>query len=99
MGGIEVKDPSFGMDATWILPSQQNEVQTLLDNLSQTAPSLVESLVPKLVPLHNLTGVLRELLSERVPISDLRIILESLAGLVGKNLSVIETAEAIRPNL
>ncbi len=134
LDGIEVKDPSFGMDATWILPSQQNEaeekgyvvvapesvlathlsqifykhsgkligqddVQTLLDNLSHTAPSLVESLVPKLVPLHNLTGVLRELLSERVPISDLRIILESLAGLVGKNLSVIETAEAIRPNL
>ena len=134
LDGIEVKDPSFGMDATWILPSQQNEaeekgyvvvapesvlathlsqifykhsgkligqddVQTLLDNLSKTAPSLVESLVPKLVPLHNLTGVLRELLSERVPISDLRIILESLAGLVGKNLSVIETAEAIRPNL
>ena len=134
LNGIEVKDPSFGMDATWILPSQQNEaedrgyvvvapesvlathlsqifykhsgkligqddVQTLLDNLSQTAPSLVESLVPKLVPLHNLTGVLRELLSERVPISDLRIILESLAGLVGKNLSIIETAEAIRPSL
>ena len=134
LDGIEVKDPSFGMDATWILPSQQNEaeekgyvvvapesvlathlsqifykhsgkligqddVQTLLDNLSQTAPSLVESLIPKLVPLHNLTGVLRELLSERVPISDLRIILESLAGLVGKNLSVIDTAEAIRPSL
>ncbi len=132
--GIEVKDPSFGMNATWILPSQQNEaedkgyvvvapesvlathlsqifykhagkligqddVQTLLDNLSQTAPSLVESLVPKLVPLHNLTGVLRELLSERVPISDLRIILESLAGLVGKNLSLIDTAEAVRPSL
>ena len=62
----------------------QDDVQTLLDNLSQSAPSLVESLVPKLVPLHNLTGVLRELLSERVPISDLRIILESLAGLVSK---------------
>ena len=134
LDGIDVKDPSFGMDATWILPSQQNEaeekgyvvvapesvlathlsqifykhsgkligqddVQTLLDNLSQTAPSLVDSLVPKLVPLHSLTGVLRELLSERVPISDLRIILESLAGLVGKNLSVIETAESIRPSL
>ena len=131
--GIEVKDPSFGMNATWILPSQQNEaeekgyvvvapesvlathlsqifykhsgkligqddVQTLLDNLSQSAPSLVESLVPKLVPLHNLTGVLRELLSERVPISDLRIILESLSWF-GKNLSVIDTAEAIRPSL
>ena len=51
------------------------------------------------MPLHNLTGVLRELLSERVPISDLRIILESLASLVGKNLSIIDTAEAIRPSL
>jgi flagellar biosynthesis protein FlhA len=132
--GIEVKDPSFGMNATWILSGQQSEaeskgyvvvapesvlathlsqvfykhsgkligqddVQILLDNLAQTAPSLVESLVPKLVPLHNLTGVLRELLSERVPISDLRIILESLAGLIGKNLSVIDTAEAVRPSL
>ena len=25
--GIEVKDPSFGMNATWILPSQQNEAE------------------------------------------------------------------------
>ena len=34
-----------------------------------------------------------------IPISDLRIILEALAGLVSKNLSVIDTAEAIRPSL
>ena len=27
LDGIEVKDPSFGMDATWILPSQQNEAE------------------------------------------------------------------------
>ena len=46
----------------------QDDVQILLDNLSKTAPNLVESVVPKLVPLHNLTGILRELLSERVPI-------------------------------
>ena len=38
-------------------------------------------------------------MSERVPISDLRIILESLAGLVGKSLSLIDTAEAVRPSL
>ena len=47
----------------------QDDVQILLDNLSKSAPNLVESVVPKLVPLHNLTGILRELLSERVPIS------------------------------
>ena len=50
----------------------QDDVQSLLDNLSETAPNLVQSVVPKLVPLHQLTGVLRILLEERVPISDLK---------------------------
>ena len=44
----------------------QDDVQGLLDNLSQSAPHLVESVVPKLVPLHNLTADLRVLLDERV---------------------------------
>ena len=77
----------------------QDDVQVLLDNLAKTSPNLVESVVPKLVPLHNLTGILRELLSERVPVSDLRSILETLASISGRNLSVVDTAEAIRPTL
>ena len=134
ISGHEVKDPSFGMDATWIKSNQkseaeskgyivitpesvlathlsqilnkfagqligQDDVQVLLNNLSKTAPNLVESVVPKLVPLHNLTGILRELLSERVPVSDLRSILESLASISNRNLSIVETAEALRPTL
>ena len=54
----------------------QDDVQLLLDNLSQSSPSLVQPVVPK--PLHSLTGILRELLAERMPISDLRRILETL---------------------
>ena len=77
----------------------QDDVQVLLDNLGQTAPSLVQSVVPKLVPLHSLTSILRTLLSERVPISDLRCILEHLALLSSQNLSIIDTAEALRPHL
>ena len=77
----------------------QDDVKVLLNNLSKTAPNLVESVVPKLVPLHNLTGILRELLSERVPVSDLRSILESLASISNRNLSIVETAEALRPTL
>ena len=132
--GIDVKDPSFGMDAIWI-PAQneaeaesngyvvvnpesvlathlsqllhkfagqligQDDVQSLLDNLAESAPSLVESVVPKLVPLHILTSVLRILLEERVPISDLRGILETMPSLVARNLSPIDTAEALRPGL
>jgi flagellar biosynthesis protein FlhA len=132
--GIEVKDPSFGMDAIWIgahqqaeaeakgyvvvLPESvmathlsqmlhkyasqligQDDVQGLLENLAQAAPNLVESVVPKLVPLHTLTGILRLLLEERVPISDLRRILETLPGLASRNLGMSETAEALRPAL
>ena len=77
----------------------QDDVQALLDNLSNSAPNLVQSVVPKLIPLHSLTGILRELLAERMPISDLRRILETLANLAGKNLSITESAEALRPGL
>ncbi|MFC7703612.1 flagellar biosynthesis protein FlhA [Plastorhodobacter daqingensis] len=132
--GIEVKDPSFGLDAIWILPHQQAEaeaddhvvvepdsviathlsqilyknaaellgqddVQALLDNLGRVSPSLVQSVVPKLVPLHVLTAVLRALLAERIPISDLRRILEGMSAMSGRNLGITDMAEALRPGL
>jgi flagellar biosynthesis protein FlhA len=129
--GIEVKDPSFGLDAVWIQPHQQTEaeaddyvvvepasviathlsqmlyahaadligaddVQGLLDNLERVAPTLVESVVPKLVPLHVLTAVLRNLLMERMPIADLPRILEDLAGMSGRVSDPQDMAEALR---
>ena len=134
LDGIEVKDPSFGIDAIWIRPEQQAEaeahdyavvepdsvisthlsqlltkhaadlvgqddVQTLLDRLSEISPNLVKSIVPKLIPLHMLTLVLRRLLSERIPISDFRRVLEGLSNLVGPNMGPNEMAEALRPSL
>jgi len=77
----------------------QDDIQELLDNLAKTAPSLVQSVVPKLIPLHNLTGVLRALLEERVPISDMRQILENLSHLAARNMSISDMAEALRPVL
>jgi flagellar biosynthesis protein FlhA len=132
--GIDVKEPSFGIDATWILPEReveaeandyviiepetvlathlnqilhkhaseligQDDVQELLDNLSSVVPQLVQSVVPKLMPLHNLTAVLRHILRERIPISDLRLILELLSEMASRNLGIAETAEALRPHL
>ena len=132
--GIDVKEPSFGIDATWILPEReveaeandyviiepetvlathlsqilnkhaseligQDDVQELLDNLSSVTPQLVQSVVPKLMPLHNLTSVLRHILRERIPISDLRLILELLSEMAGRNLGIAELAEALRPHL
>ena len=77
----------------------QDDVQSLLDNLSESAPQLVQSVIPKIVPLHSLTGVLRLLLDERVPISDLRQVLETLSGMNLTNMSIQDMAEALRPDL
>ena len=130
--GTDVKDPSFGMEATWIERHQQaraenlgymvvepeaviathlnqilsnqassllgqDDVQALLDNLSKTSPQLVSSTVPKLIPLNIITSVLKLLLIERMPISDLKRILEILASQNHKNISPIDIAEAVRP--
>ena len=132
--GMDVKDPSFGIEATWIKPEReleaeandyvviepetvlathlsqvlykhaseligQDDVQELLDNLTGVAPQLVQSVIPKLLPLHSLTAILRHVLRERIPISDLRLILELLSEMAARNLSIAETAEALRPNL
>ncbi|MDC0456967.1 flagellar biosynthesis protein FlhA [Alphaproteobacteria bacterium] len=75
----------------------QDDVQALLDNLSKTSPQLVTSSVPKIIPLNVLTSILRSLLSEKMPISDLKRILEMLAAQNVKNTSPIELAENIRP--
>ena len=77
----------------------QDDVQALLDNLSKTSPQLVSSTVPKLVPLNILTSILKLLLIENMPISDLKRILEVLASLNVKTMSQIELAEAIRPTI
>ncbi|MBL6847646.1 MAG: flagellar biosynthesis protein FlhA [Alphaproteobacteria bacterium] len=77
----------------------QDDVQNLLDNLSKTSPQLVSSTVPKLVPLNILTSILKLLLIENMPISDLKRILEVLGSLNVKTMSPIELAEAIRPTV
>ena len=55
------------------------EVQQLLDNLSEIAPRLVEDLVPKMLPLAVVARVLQNLLREGVPVRDIRKIVETLA--------------------
>src|SRR5579872_6630830 len=112
--GIATRDPAFGMDATWIEPSQRDhaqtlgytvvdpstviathlsfiiqshangilgheEVQQLLNGLAKSAPKLVEDLVPRVLPLSTVVRVLQSLLAERIPIRNIRTIIETLA--------------------
>ena len=55
------------------------EVQHLLNTLAKSAPKLVEDFVPRVIPLSTLVRVLQGLLSERVPIKNMRTIIETLA--------------------
>ena len=113
LDGLPGKDPAFGLDAVWILPTQRahaeslgytvvdaatvvathlshlvreraaellghDEVQQLLGSVGKQAPKLVEDLTPKLLPLSVVVRVLQSLLAERVPIRQLRQIVEAL---------------------
>jgi len=55
------------------------EVQHLLNTLAKTAPKLVEDLVPRVLPLSSVVRVFQGLLAERVPIRNIRTIVETLA--------------------
>ncbi len=55
------------------------EVQQLLNGLAKNAPKLVEDLVPKVLPLGIIVRVLQGLLAERVPIRNMRTIIETIA--------------------
>ena len=55
------------------------EVQSLLNTLAKIAPKLVEDLIPKQLSLSVLVRVLQLLLQERVPIKNMRTIVETLA--------------------
>ncbi len=55
------------------------ETQQLLDRLTNTAPRLVQDLVPKTLALRVVARVLQNLLAEQVPIRDMRTIAETLA--------------------
>ncbi|MEO7773681.1 MAG: flagellar biosynthesis protein FlhA [Steroidobacteraceae bacterium] len=55
------------------------EAQQLLNSLAKSAPKLVEDLVPRIIPMSVLVRVLQGLLAERVPVRNMRTILETLA--------------------
>jgi len=77
----------------------QDEVQALLDDLEISQPNLVQTVVPKIIPLHQLTKILQNLLKEAVPISDLHVVISELSALNVQKMSNDDISEAIRPKL
>lgn len=57
----------------------RQEVQTLIDNIKQNYPAIVDELVPKIMTIGEIQKVLANLLKEGVSIRDMVTILETLA--------------------
>jgi flagellar biosynthesis protein FlhA len=87
MAGYTVVDPSTVIATHLTEVFKQNlheflgrqEVQALLDNLSQRAPKVVEELVPGILSLGTVQKVLQNLVRENVSVRDLLSIVECLA--------------------
>ncbi|GAA6134837.1 flagellar biosynthesis protein FlhA [Oceaniserpentilla sp. 4NH20-0058] len=56
------------------------EVQQMLDRLAKVSPKLAEELVPNTLNLSQLLSVLQNLLTEGVPVKDMRSIAEAIAN-------------------
>jgi flagellar biosynthesis protein FlhA len=131
IGGIDTKEPAFGMPAVWIEPGAREQAQTLgytvvdsatviathlsqivqthahellsyedtkqlLDKLGKTAPRLIEDLTPKLLPLSAIHKVLQNLLSESIPVRDIRTIAETLAEQAARSQDTGALTAAVR---
>lgn len=66
----------------------RDDVKSLIDNLKEQAPAVIEELIPAQMSVGQVQRILSNLLNEGVPIRNLQTILEALAD------SIIETKDA-----
>ena len=74
----------------------RQELQQLLDHLSQQTPKLIEDLVPKLLPLSTVQNILQHLLEESVHIRDMRTIIDVLTEHAGRTQNTEELTSVVR---
>ncbi|WP_108796764.1 flagellar biosynthesis protein FlhA [Xanthomonas fragariae] len=75
------------------------EVQQLLATLAKTAPKMVEDLTPKALPLSVVVRVLQNLLIERIPVRQLRKIVEALVEHAPQSQDPTTLTAAVRTSL
>ncbi len=105
--GYTVVDPGtvIATHLSHILQTQAHQIfghedtQQLLDGLARKAPKLVEDLIPKTLPLSIVVKVLQNLLKEKVPIRDIRSIVETLAEYGAKSQDPDALTAVVRTTL
>ena len=107
MAGYTVVDPSTVIATHLTEVFKQNlheflgrqEVQALMDNLSQRAPKVVEELVPGILSLGTVQKVLQNLVRENVSVRDLLSIVECLADFGHSVKDADQLTEFVRQRL
>ena len=77
----------------------RQEAQQLLDQITKHSPKLVEDLIPAVISLTTLHKVLQNLLAERVPIRDMRTIIDTLAEFATAQSDADELTTRVRARL
>jgi len=75
------------------------EVQQLMQLLAKSSPKLAEELVPGVLSLSALLKVLQALLSEQVPVRDIRTIAEAIANAAPRSQDTAALVAAVRISL
>jgi flagellar biosynthesis protein FlhA len=77
----------------------RQDVKTMVDNMRETNPAVVEDLIPGVVSIGYLQKILATLLKEGVPIRDMETILEALAENSGSLKDIDIAVEYVRQAL
>ncbi len=104
MAGYTVIDPTsvIATHLTEIIKSHapdllgRQETSSLLDNVKQHYPVVIEELIPNLLTVGEVQRVLQNLLRERIPIRNLLLILESLADGARQSKDIDYLTERVR---
>lgn len=77
----------------------REDVQLLVDRLRKTQPSLVGEVVGEVVPIGTLQRILKNLLTNAIPIRELPVILEALGEYASKTKNTDILTEVVRKHL
>lgn len=77
----------------------RQDVRHLVDTLKEEHPSLVDDIVPNVVPLSVIQKVLKSLLDERIPVRDLATVMETITDLYPATKETDVLAEYARMSL
>ncbi len=77
----------------------QDEAQQLLDRVAKSYPKLVTNLIPNKIQLSTVTQILQNLLSEGIPVKDMRTITEALTISKSEPSDADALTAEVRPKL